>query len=100
MIGDSNGKARTTSARSLSARTRSCGSSRACLRCTSRAPSPLGGRCWNGDLGVYLPAAPATGGYRARDARVQTTDLRDGKIVTIYDVANPDKLTRVTQPSS
>jgi RNA polymerase sigma-70 factor (ECF subfamily) len=54
----------------------------------------------NGDLGVYLAAAPATGGYRALDAHVQTMDLLDGRIVTIYDVANPDKLTRVTHPAS
>ena len=34
------------------------------------------------------------------DAHVQTMDIRDGKIVTIYDVANPDKLTRITRPAS
>ncbi|PXY27659.1 sigma-70 family RNA polymerase sigma factor [Prauserella muralis] len=49
----------------------------------------------NGDLGVYTPPAPGGDGYRDLDAHVQTLALRDGRIVAIYDMANPDKLTRL-----
>lgn len=49
----------------------------------------------NGDLGVYLPPAPGGDGYRDLDAHVQTLAMRDGRIVAIYDMANPDKLTRL-----
>ncbi|GAA4662916.1 sigma-70 family RNA polymerase sigma factor [Amycolatopsis dongchuanensis] len=48
----------------------------------------------NGDLGVYLPPAEVPG-KRPLDAHLQTMVIRDGRILTIYDVANPDKLTRV-----
>ncbi|MFF5989492.1 sigma-70 family RNA polymerase sigma factor [Prauserella flavalba] len=47
----------------------------------------------NGDLGVYVPPAPGEG-YRDLDAHVQTFSIRDGKVVTIYDQANPDKIAR------
>jgi RNA polymerase sigma-70 factor (ECF subfamily) len=50
----------------------------------------------NGDLGLYLPAMPATEEYRSLDAHVDAICIRDGKVVTIYDVANPDKLTALT----
>jgi RNA polymerase sigma-70 factor (ECF subfamily) len=49
----------------------------------------------NGALGFYLPAKAASGGFRALDAHLDAIDIRDGRIVAIYDVANPDKLTRV-----
>jgi RNA polymerase sigma-70 factor (ECF subfamily) len=52
----------------------------------------------NGDLGLYLPPAPGAGPYRALDAHLQAMSIRDGRIVAIYDVANPDKLTRVPPP--
>lgn len=48
----------------------------------------------NGDLGVYVPPTDSPGG-RHLDAHLQTMAVRDGLIVAIYDVANPDKLTRV-----
>jgi RNA polymerase sigma-70 factor (ECF subfamily) len=54
----------------------------------------------NGDLGLYMPPAPGAERFLAMDAHVQTIDIRDGKIVTIYDVANPDKLTRISRPAS
>ncbi|WP_037310424.1 sigma-70 family RNA polymerase sigma factor [Amycolatopsis orientalis] len=47
----------------------------------------------NGDLGVYLPPQAASGDYRALDEHVDAFAIRDGKIVAIYDMANPDKLT-------
>jgi RNA polymerase sigma-70 factor (ECF subfamily) len=49
----------------------------------------------NGDPGMYVPPAPGDGEYRDLDAHLQTVTVRDGRIVAIYDIANPDKLTRV-----
>jgi RNA polymerase sigma-70 factor (ECF subfamily) len=49
----------------------------------------------NGDLALYLPPSEATADYRALDAHLQTMAVRDGRIVAIYDMCNPDKLTRV-----
>ncbi|PRX47082.1 RNA polymerase sigma-70 factor (ECF subfamily) [Prauserella shujinwangii] len=49
----------------------------------------------NGDLGLYVPAAPGGDGYRDLDTHVQTLALRDGRVVAVYDVVNPDKLTRL-----
>ncbi|HEX2131976.1 MAG TPA: sigma-70 family RNA polymerase sigma factor [Actinophytocola sp.] len=46
----------------------------------------------NGDLGMAFPAVPADGGYRSLDRRVTGVAVRDGRVVAIYDVANPDKL--------
>ncbi|GHF61128.1 RNA polymerase sigma-70 factor (ECF subfamily) [Amycolatopsis bartoniae] len=48
----------------------------------------------NGDLGVYVPPTQVPGG-RPLDAHLQTMAIRDGLIVAVYDVANPDKLTRL-----
>lgn len=52
----------------------------------------------NGDLGVYLPPVPGGGGYRDLDAHVQTVAVSGGRVVAIYDQANPDKLTRLPFP--
>jgi RNA polymerase sigma-70 factor (ECF subfamily) len=49
----------------------------------------------NGELGIYLPDIPSDGEHRALSRRVTMLSIRDGKIVGIYDVVNPDKLTRV-----
>lgn len=46
----------------------------------------------NGDLGMTAPDIP---GPRPLNRRVTTFAVRDGRIAAIYDVANPDKLTRV-----
>lgn len=43
----------------------------------------------NGDLGVLLPGSPEV------SPRVFTLAIRDGRPATIFDVVNPDKLTRV-----
>ncbi|GAA3437026.1 sigma-70 family RNA polymerase sigma factor [Kutzneria kofuensis] len=43
----------------------------------------------NGDLGLVLPAG------HGPDARVSTFAVRDGQVVAIYDMANPDKLTHI-----
>ncbi|MEU6643390.1 sigma-70 family RNA polymerase sigma factor [Saccharomonospora sp. NPDC046836] len=54
----------------------------------------------NGDLGMYVPAAPGGEGYRDLDAHVQTMTVRDGLIVAIYDQANPEKLARIVRQLS
>jgi RNA polymerase sigma-70 factor (ECF subfamily) len=48
----------------------------------------------NGQLGMAFPDLPAEDGYRAVDRRVATFEVRDGQIWRIYDIVNPDKLTR------
>jgi RNA polymerase sigma-70 factor (ECF subfamily) len=54
----------------------------------------------NGDLGMYLAPMPGRDGFLALDEHVQSVSVRDGKIVAIYDVVNPDKLTRITRPGA
>jgi RNA polymerase sigma-70 factor, ECF subfamily len=49
----------------------------------------------NGDLGVKFPELPADGQFMALNRRVTTFAVRDGKVVAIYDIVNPDKLTRL-----
>ncbi|MER7081967.1 nuclear transport factor 2 family protein, partial [Saccharopolyspora kobensis] len=43
----------------------------------------------NGDLGVLLPGSPEVA------PRVFTIAIRDGRPAEIFDVVNPDKLTRI-----
>ncbi len=54
----------------------------------------------NGDLGMYLPPMPGRDGFLAVDEHVQAVSIRDGLIVGIYDVVNPDKLARITRPAA
>lgn len=49
----------------------------------------------NGDLGLSLPDIPSDGVHRALSRRVTTLSIRDGKVVAVYDIVNPDKLTHV-----
>ena len=49
----------------------------------------------NGDLGVVLPERPGREPGWTLNRRVMTIAIRDGRIAQIYDVVNPDKLTRV-----
>ncbi|SFQ01273.1 RNA polymerase sigma-70 factor, ECF subfamily [Amycolatopsis arida] len=95
LIGDADGKARTT-------RRVMVGAERivrffAGLLGKYRPGAFSGGRpvLVNGDLGVHLPAEPGGDGYLDLDAHVQTFAIRDGRIVAIYDQANPDKLARL-----
>ena len=53
----------------------------------------------NGDLGMVLPATPGDEDHRPLSTRVTTFAVRDGRIAAVYDVVNPDKLTRVTGSS-
>ncbi|MBP2474053.1 RNA polymerase sigma-70 factor (ECF subfamily) [Crossiella equi] len=48
----------------------------------------------NGDLG-FLARSDGDEDHQAVERRVGTLAIRDGLVVAIYDVANPDKLTRV-----
>lgn len=50
----------------------------------------------NGDLGVLLPDRPGDAEHLEMTRRVSAFAIRDGKVVGFYDVANPEKLTRVT----
>ncbi|WP_349269657.1 sigma-70 family RNA polymerase sigma factor [Mycolicibacterium parafortuitum] len=47
----------------------------------------------NGELGVYSSGADATDGAPPIMPRIQALSVRDGKVVAIYDIANPDKFT-------
>ena len=49
----------------------------------------------NGDLGLLFPAFPGDGAQPPLGRRVSCFAVRGGRIAAVYDVANPDKLTRV-----
>jgi RNA polymerase sigma-70 factor, ECF subfamily len=49
----------------------------------------------NGELGYMFPDLPAEDGLREVSRRVITFEVRDGQVWRIYDIVNPDKLTRV-----
>jgi len=49
----------------------------------------------NGELGLVLPDSPGDEEHAAVDARVVAVASRQGRIEAVYDVVNPDKLTRV-----
>jgi RNA polymerase sigma-70 factor (ECF subfamily) len=49
----------------------------------------------NGDLGVATGGTPGDATHRALARRVTCVAVRDDRIVAIYDVVNPDKLTRM-----
>jgi len=47
----------------------------------------------NGELGVYTFGAAADGPWPAIAPRIQALTVRDGQVVAVYDIANPDKFT-------
>lgn len=49
----------------------------------------------NGEVGLLLPASPGDGEHSPVDPRVLAVAGRDGVLEALYDVVNPDKLTRV-----
>jgi RNA polymerase sigma-70 factor (ECF subfamily) len=49
----------------------------------------------NGDLGFVTAGSPGDDEHRALAPRVTAMAVRDGRIVGIYDMVNPDKLSRV-----
>ena len=52
----------------------------------------------NGELGIYLPAWPGDEHHPPFNRRVLGVTIHDGRLSALYDVVNPDKLTRVGQP--
>jgi len=49
----------------------------------------------NGELGIWLPASDGDAEHAAIAARVVAIAGRDGLVEALYDVVNPDKLSRV-----
>ncbi|MTD54880.1 sigma-70 family RNA polymerase sigma factor [Amycolatopsis pithecellobii] len=94
LIGDSNGKARTARQIIVGADKITRFLSGLLRRYTPALATVSTPVLVNGDAGLYLPRSQFPGGQEL-DAHVQTIAMRDGRIVAIYDVANPDKLTRV-----
>lgn len=47
----------------------------------------------NGELGSYTTGFPASEGRREMAPRITAMTVRDGKVVALWDVANPDKFT-------
>ncbi|WP_158892530.1 sigma-70 family RNA polymerase sigma factor [Amycolatopsis anabasis] len=95
LIGDSNGKARTTRQIMVGA-DKLIRFYQGLLK--KYAPGAFGVArpvLVNGDLGLYLPATPGGEGYLDLDTHVQAVSFRDGKVVAVYDMCNPDKLTHV-----
>lgn len=49
----------------------------------------------NGDLGLIFGTGPGGDGRDVMSERVTTFAIREGRLATVYDIVNPDKLTRV-----
>ncbi|OBK18314.1 sigma-70 family RNA polymerase sigma factor [Mycobacterium asiaticum] len=47
----------------------------------------------NGELGSYTTGFPASEGRREMSPRITAMTVRDGKVVALWDIANPDKFT-------
>ncbi|MGE2832332.1 sigma-70 family RNA polymerase sigma factor [Mycobacterium sp. SMC-4] len=47
----------------------------------------------NGELGLYSPGADADGGWPTLAPRISAVTVDGGRVVAIYDIANPDKFT-------
>jgi RNA polymerase sigma-70 factor (ECF subfamily) len=47
----------------------------------------------NGELGAYTTGFPAGEGRREMAPRITAMTVRDGKVVALWDIANPDKFT-------
>jgi RNA polymerase sigma-70 factor, ECF subfamily len=97
LIGDSNGKARTTRremagaekiARFLFGLIESYGTE----QITGGELSLV-----NGDLGMTMPDMPADGHRWGMSRRAMAFAARDGRITAIYDIVNPDKLTHLSR---
>lgn len=97
LIGDSNGKART-------ARNRIDGPDKVARFLLGlmqryggdRATGNIRFALVNGDLGVIFADLPSDGEHLAMDQRVGAFTVRDGRFAALYDIVNPDKLTRLT----
>jgi RNA polymerase sigma-70 factor (ECF subfamily) len=47
----------------------------------------------NGELGAYTTGFPSAEGRREMAPRITAMTVRDGKVVALWDIANPDKFT-------
>lgn len=47
----------------------------------------------NGELGLFSPGADTDGAWPVLAPRISAITVRDGRVVAIYDIANPDKFT-------
>ncbi|MGH3983194.1 MAG: sigma-70 family RNA polymerase sigma factor [Pseudonocardiaceae bacterium] len=52
----------------------------------------------NGDLGMVIPPWPGDAGHPPLAGRVSCFAIRDGQLVAIYDIVNPDKIGRTFGP--
>ncbi len=52
----------------------------------------------NGDLGMVIPSWPGDAEHPPLAARVSCFAIRDGQVVAIYDMVNPDKIGRAVGP--
>jgi RNA polymerase sigma-70 factor (ECF subfamily) len=95
LVGDSNGKARTTRRHIVGADkiTRFLAGLVEMYGAHRLAQGAL--VLVNGNIGMAIPDLPAEGDLRELNRRVMTFDIRDGQVTRIYDVVNPDKLTHV-----
>lgn len=50
----------------------------------------------NGEVGMMIPDLPADAEHREVARRVTMFEVADGRVSRIYDMANPDKLTRLS----
>ncbi|HKS45994.1 MAG TPA: sigma-70 family RNA polymerase sigma factor [Amycolatopsis sp.] len=99
LIGDSDGKAR-TSRQIMAGADKIIRFLAGLLRMYPPGAFERGGPVLvNGDLGFYVPRLPGADGYHTLDAHLGSFAIRDGRIEAIFDVANPDKLTRVPTDS-
>ena len=96
LIGDSNGKARTTRRRMVGADkiTRFLAGLVEMYGVHRLVHGEL--VLVNGNIGMAIPALPAEDGLRELNRRVMTFDVQDGQVSRIYDIVNPDKLTHLS----
>ncbi|MEV4317985.1 sigma-70 family RNA polymerase sigma factor [Actinocrispum sp. NPDC049592] len=96
LVGDSNGKARTT-VNVITGREKVARFLIGLMAKYKLGRVPGEPVLVNGDLGLYLPYTPADEAHPEIARRVDGFAVRDGKIAGVYDVVNPDKLTRVPE---
>ncbi|GAB3431943.1 RNA polymerase sigma factor SigJ [Actinophytocola sediminis] len=95
LVGDGNGKARTSRRRMVGA-DKISRFLRALLTMYGAHRVLVGDLVLvNGDIGLSIPDVPADGEYIALARRITTFAVRDGQITAIYDIVNPDKLTHL-----
>ncbi|WP_153034945.1 sigma-70 family RNA polymerase sigma factor [Amycolatopsis sp. YIM 10] len=97
LIGDSDGKARTTRQIMVGADKITRFFVGVFRKYTDDAVAGARALLVNGDLGLYLPPAPGDEDHVPLDAHVSTLVIRDGLVVAIYDQANPAKLAHLPE---